>query len=58
MKLIYLLTDYFFIPMSFNGGAQISDTSFEPFVGLLPKVTFFLLFKAVVFLSLTSVLKK
>ena len=43
--------------MSFNGDAQISDTSFEPFVGLLPKVPF-LLFKAVVFLSLTSVLKK
>ena len=45
--------------MSFNaGGAQISDTSFKSFVGILPKVKLFLLFKAVVSLSisLTSVL--
>ena len=46
--------------MSFNAGAQISDTSFKSFVGILPKVPFFLLFKAVVSLSisLTSVLEK
>ena len=46
--------------MSFNAGAQISDTSFKSFVGIVPKVSFFLLFKAVVFVvtSLTSVLEK
>ena len=30
--------------MSYNAGAQISDTSFKSFVGILPKVSFFLLF--------------
>ena len=39
--------------MSFNAGAQISDTSFKSFVGILPKVPFFLLFKAVVPLSIS-----
>ena len=40
--------------MSFNGGA------FKRFAGILPKVPFFLLFKAVVSLSIpsTSVLEK
>ena len=38
--------------MSFNTGAQISDASFKMFVEILPKVPFFLLFKAVVSLSI------
>ena len=46
--------------MLFNGGVQISGTSFKRFVGILPKVRFFLLFRAVVSLSisLTSVLDR
>ena len=46
--------------MSFNAGAQILDTYFKDFVGMLPKVLFFLLFRAVVSLSisLTQVLEK
>ena len=46
--------------MSFNAGAQISDTAFKSFVGVLPKVPFFLLFKCVVSLSisLASMLEK
>ena len=44
--------------MSFNAGAQISDIYFKRFIVMLPKIPFFLLFKAAVFLriSLTSVL--
>ena len=54
------LCDYFIILMSFNAGAQISDTSFKSFVGILPKIPLFLLFKALISLSisLTSVFKK
>ena len=46
--------------MSFNGGAQISDNYYKRFVGILPKVLFFLLLKPVYSLSiyLTSVLEK
>ena len=46
--------------MSFNAGAQISDSSFKSFVGILRKVVFFLLLKALVSLSMsvTSVLEK
>ena len=46
--------------MLFNAGAQISDTSFKSFVGILPKIPLFLLFKALisVSVSLTSVFKK
>ena len=46
--------------MLFNAGAQISDTSFKSFVGILPKIPLFLLFKALisVSISLTSVFKK
>ena len=45
--------------MSFNGRAQISDTSFKSFAGILRKVSLFLSFKVVVSLSisLTSVLE-
>ena len=46
--------------MLFNGGVQISDTSFTGFLEILPTAPFFLLLKAEVFLSisLTSVLEK
>ena len=39
--------------MSFNAGAQISDTSSKIFVEILPKLPLFLLFKAVVSLSIS-----
>ena len=34
--------------ISLNASAQISETSFKSLAGILPKVPFFLLFKAVV----------
>ena len=45
--------------MSFNAGAQISETFFKSFVEILPKVPFFSLFKVVLSLSisLTSMLE-
>ena len=57
-KLLCVIISLF--QLSFNGGAQISDPSFKRFAAILPKVPFFLLFKAVVSLSisLTSVLEK
>ena len=57
-RLFCVITSLF--RMSFNGSAEISDTSFTRFVGILSKVPFFLLFKAVVSLSisLTSDLEK
>ena len=39
--------------MSFNAGAQISDISSKIFVEILPKLPLFLLFKAVVSLSIS-----
>ena len=40
--------------MLVNGGEQISDIYFKRFVGILPKVPFSLLFKAVLSLSIST----
>ena len=46
--------------MLFNGGVQMSGVTFKDFVGVLPKSSFFLLFKVLISLvmSLTSLLEK
>ena len=51
-KLFYVIISLFQMPL--NSGAQMSDTSFKYFSGILPKVPLFLLFKAVVSLSIYS----
>ena len=55
-----LLCDYFLFQMLVNSSLQIPDTFFKRFVEILPKVLFFILFKAVFSLSiyLTTVLQK